>query len=248
MEQKQNLPTSEETQEQKQTAEKKPGQENAAVPEPQTPPAPPAPQVDYRDKFVGSSRESQVLTGKLEEYEKRLGMAIKAEPPTESELKAKYPEWDDLTDFEKRQAIEILTLQKQVAKAIILAQQATSEAVSEKEFNEILRKKNPDGSLKYPGLRDREDDFRAYCEMPTHKGAPLETLAHAFLFEITDEQPIPPKKEPDAPKRPTVERTGGGQQPDNAGGGISDEEAETIRKNDPKRYEHLLKTGKLKKK
>lgn len=238
-----NLPTPEGTQEQKPTAEKKPGEEHVDVPTPPNPEPKPTPSVDYREKFGESTRENQVLSGKLANLESQLGMAIKAEPPTEAELRAEYPEWDELTAFERRMATSNLTLQKQVQKATLIAQQAGTEAISERQFVDLLRKKNADGTFKYPGLREREDDFRSYCQMPSHKGAPLETLANAFLFELGAEpKPTPqPKPEP----KPTLERTSGGDTPQPKTV-ISDEDAEVIRKNDPKRYNELIKAGKIK--
>ncbi len=209
---------------------------------PPPPPTNPEPPVNYREKFAESTRENQVLTAKVAETERQLGIAITAEPPTEAELKSEYPEWEDLTAFEKRMAIETLTLKKQARKAILLAEQATADATSEKEFKQILRAKNKDGSPKFPGLQEREDDFRAYCNMPTHKGSPLETLARAFLFDIGEKPPTP--KSTPAPK-PTLDRTGGGDKSANPAQ-ISDEDAEVIRKNDPKRYERLIKSGAIK--
>lgn len=231
------------TQEQKPTAEQKPDKDIIEDPLPPNPSVPQTPSVDYQKKFSESTREGQVLAGKLANLETQLGMAIKAEPPTDAELRAEYPEWDELTSFEKRMATQNLTLHKQVVKATLLANQATTEAITEREFTDILRKKNPDGTFKYPGLRDREDDFRAYCNMPTHKGAPLETLANAFLFELGDKpNPTPqPKPEP----RPTLERTSGGDTPKPMAE-ISDEDAAAIRKNDSKRYNELIKSGKIK--
>lgn len=241
-----NLQTSEkETQEQKIIAEKNPAEEKVDNPQPPKHDEQPKPAVDYREKFGESTRENQVLAGQLAEKERQLGMAIKAEPPTEAELKTEYPEWDELTSFEKRMATEALTLKKQVAKATLLAQQAQTEAVSERAFTDILRKKNSDGTLKYPGLRDREDDFRAYCNMSSHKGAPLETLANAFLYEI-GEQPKPIQKT-DVDPKPVLERTSGGDKPANSAE-ISDEDAAVIRKNDPKHYAELIKSGKIKNK
>lgn len=213
-----------------------------------TQPEPSVDEPDYKEKFGASTRENQVLVGKLADMEARLGEVVKVEPPTESEIKAAYPEWDVMTDVEKRTATETLTLRKKLSSAMNLILGVADDLSFNKKFNEVINAKANDGSMVFPGLRERQEQFYEYCQKPTHKGASLQTLARAFLFEIKDELP---KSRKTPPAKPSLARGGSGKSapssaPSDAGKTVlSAKDASVLRTKDPKRYMELMRTKKL---
>ena len=208
-------------------------------------PSPKKPDVepDYKLKFSESARENQALAGKLKAEEERLGKIINPEPVSEEEARQSYPDWDVMTETERKIAIDNISLRKTVQSALAITSNIAEKFSFSEDFYKVVNAKNSDGSLKYPGLREKQELFREYCEMPTHKGTPLDVLARSFLFEI-DETPQP-KKDVTPPAKPEMNRGTPAAQ-NVTPPTISDEEAETIRKTDPRRYNQLIKEGKIK--
>lgn len=198
----------------------------------------PTPEIDYKEKFVNSARENQILAAKVASAERRLG-EVNVENPTDAELRANFPDWDLLTDTERRMAVQTVTLRRQYAKLELNLAQMNEKASWNENFNEVLNRRNSDGSPAFPGLRERTDEFRAFCKKDKHQGLPFDVLAKSFLFEIKDELPTKPTI---APPKPSLNRGSGGEQPATTTT-FTDEEAAKLRKVDPKRYNELVKKG-----
>lgn len=91
-----------------------------------------------------------------------------------------------------------------------------------------------------------EEAFKAFSILPENLGVKnLATLAKAFIF---DEQSLENKPTPPKPKNPGLETPSGGDRKpsDMPAGSMTSEQASQLRQNDPRRYNELVSTGRLK--
>jgi len=205
--------------------------------EPEQKPSEPA--VDYKKKFSSSAAENQILLNKIKKLESRLGLVTSDETPTEQELRAEFPDWDNMMDLEKKLATKQLILERRLAKAALTVQEIADEKRWNEEFERFLEKNEI--LNQFPGLKGREKEFKEYAKKPTHKGIDLEVLAKAFLYTPEEETP---KKEKLSVK-PVLEKGSGGRgQPPKSE--MSPEEIQLLRQRDPKLYNLYVKQGKIK--
>lgn len=200
------------------------------------PEKPPKPKVDYKEKFANSTRENQILRGKIDELESRLGIITKDETPTDKEMKELYPDWDEMMELERKLAINQFILERRLNKTSL----AVQDMAAEKEWNEKLDQflEKADILDEFPELKGREKEFKEFAKKPTHKGVDLNIIARAFLYN--------PEKEPEKIEtKPVLEPgSGGPKKPEKLG--FTDEEIKLMREKDPKRYNLLVKQGKIK--
>jgi len=182
----------------------------------------------WKEKFSHSSRESQVLSGKLKELENR-----QLAEPTEAELKKEFPEWDDMTDREKSMATRTYKNERLFKKQETDFHDFKSNQTREKDIRGTLAE-NPDLD---------EETFRAYIDKPTHKDISLGLLAKACLQDFPKETKTTAKKKPANPKNGLEKAKGGGNP--KASKDIDPEELKKIRENDPKRYRRMLESGEI---
>src|ERR1039458_6047824 len=71
---------------------------------------PTVPAIDYEKKFSDSTRENQILLAKLGEQDKAKQELTKE--PTDSDLRTAFPEWDLMSDTEKRLATRTLRAER----------------------------------------------------------------------------------------------------------------------------------------
>ena len=92
-----------------------------------------------------------------------------------------------------------------------------------------------DLQLSNPLFKEKWDEFEAFREDPENKGMNLRTAAKAFLVE---------QGVFEAPRKGLEKTTGGPRQPISSG--MTSEEITTLRTTNFKRYQQLLKEGKIK--
>lgn len=206
------------------------------TPEPEAEPEA-TPEIDYKKKFSESTRENQILQARLKEKESQLGFITNDEPPTEAELKAKFTDWDDKMDEEKEILRHQLALEKKVNKATLELSKMQAEREWNNKINHFLDKAQLLDD--YSGLKGKEEEFRAFANKPTHKGTSLDVLAKAFLYQPGNEVPKPKHT------KPVLEKGSGGTK-NTTKHTLTPEEIMMIRKNDSKRYNQLVKEGKIK--
>lgn len=238
---KENIQTPEEGTEQEELTPEKETSEEATgseVIEPEPEKKPSEPVVDYKIKFGKSTAENQILNERIKKLESRLGLITSDETPTDTEMKEKYPYWDEMMDLEKKLAINQAILERRVNKTSLSILEMAEEKRWNEEFDRFLEK--AEILNQFPGLKGKEKDFREYAKKPTHKGMDLEVIAKAFLYN--------PEKEPAKEKvlsKPVLEKgSGGGGQPPKTG--MSPEEIKLLRVQDPKLYNLYVKQGKIK--
>lgn len=218
---------------------------------PATPPAQPvtptAPEVkpeapDYKKKFGESTRRNQIVESQFKELQKVLGDITKQEVPTDDEMVALISDWEYLSDREKNNERKLVVLERRQNHIISTIGNIASETDSASKFEEFVATE--------PRLKGKEDDFYDFVTKPSNKGASMEVLVNAFLFEETpitavDPAPvIPPEELP-----PSLERgTPSGNMPPVKTGNeeMSADELKLLRTTDPRKYNEMIRKGQIK--
>jgi hypothetical protein len=227
-----NLPT--ETDEQQEPVTPQPASEPIVPPiTPNEPPADPAPQpIDYETKFKESTREAQILAAQLDAERAKSRKELTNEP-TDSDLRAAFPEWDYMTDTEKA-----------LGRRTFAIERISTTLHQEREQEKAERRWNTDLELTIasnPSLQGKEQGFKEFAKKPTHRGAPLETLVSAFLFESSSNpSPVPPP-----PPQPGLLPGVGGPREAEKPKLLSGAELKQLRETDDKGYREYISTHDL---
>lgn len=222
-----NLPP--ETDEQPETVTTPQPESEPTVP-PTPEPAPAADPIDYKEKFTQSAREAQVLAAQLEQERQKNARRELTTEPTDSELLAAFPEWEIMTDTEKRLARETFTT-KRIA----------SSLHQEREQEKAERQWNTDLELtiaQNPSLQGKEMAFKEFAKKPTHRGAPLATLVSAFLFESSSIPSATPTPTP----QPGLEPGNGGPRGPEKPQLLSADQLKQLRESDEKAWREYIST------
>lgn len=227
------------------------------------PPAAAEPEIDYKTKFSESSKEAQRFMDLLKEHgiDPKTGKRAetpapqpKEEPTTaptrevtpsaeapqlsDKALASIFPGFDTMTEEQKDIIRRSQDHAKHIAKMDELLAEIQDERVFNKEFNKIVKQE------KWKTLRDFDEEFHEFAYKPENLKTPLEVLAAAFLHgkgqSSTSDTPAEP-----APKgvEPGTHGPRGGAPSDD---GLSADEVAELRKTDPRAYNKLVRTGKLK--
>lgn len=189
------------------------------------------PEIDYKQKFAESTREAQLLASKIKHLENKINSSLSSEVPAEKELKDLYPDWDNLGELERRLAVQTVTFGKRLNKVEQTFNSLKEETEWNKELNRFLEKSRVLDT--YADIHNREKEFRAFAQKPTHKGIALDVLAKAFLFdEIETGTPVK--------RKPVLESGSSGIKTTTNQKKITAEELSALRKNDYKKYTDLI--------
>lgn len=192
------------------------------------------PEPDYKEKFVNSTREAQVLASKNKKITEVIEQAASLDEPTDEEMTKSYPDWDLMTDSERRLAKDSVLSKKKFAlihNAILETKKVDEWVAKVDEFVE-----DPKTITDNPALEGKEADFRAFCLKPTRRGVDFEDLVNSFLFTVKPEQK----------HTGSLLETATGGPKENKPKELTVEEISMIRRNDPKKYKELIKQGKVK--
>ena len=129
---------------------------------PAEPAAPAAPAIDYEKKFKESSQENQLLRDAQATREKTAQELTKE--PTESELKAAFPEWEQLTDFEKGLAKRTLASERLAAASATTA----GELAAERSWNTSIELAVTSNDQ----LQEKAQAFRQFANQPKYQELP----------------------------------------------------------------------------
>jgi hypothetical protein len=196
--------------------------------EPEQPPAEPTvPPVDYEKKFSESARENQLLRERLDAEEKARQEFTKE--PTDSELRTAFPEWELMSDTEKRLARELTVTKRISGQAVQTAQEIKADRSLATSIDLVLASNT--------ALQGKEQAFRQYATRPQYKGIPMEVLVGAFLQSQGSAAPAPaptpkPGLEPgnSGPRTPEKPKT------------LTAAELSALRTSDEKAYMAYVKT------
>jgi hypothetical protein len=191
-------------------------------------------EVDYKERYRGSTREAMVLTERNKFYKEAVAKAESLPKPTEEDLVKELGE-DEVAlmdDKQKQIAIDSLWVKKKYE----IIQEAVKKDEEVEKWIDGLRNfvKDPQILNKYPELEGNEEEFVKFAAMPTRIGLDTESLVKIFLF---DNKP--------KPKNKTILLTKSTREGEQKPKKISVEEAAKIRRRDPRLYARLIKENKI---
>jgi hypothetical protein len=158
--------------------------------------------------------------------------------PTEEEMKVKFPDWDDMSDFEKRMAKDS-TISSLRLESIV---EATKEFKDMDEWNGKVDTflTDPETLATYPGIDGKEEAFKIFSLKPSRKGADFSDLVSAFLYAEGSKPKVQNKGK-------MFERGNGGpsEKAKPKSDKISIEESQRLRVTNYKMYLEYLRGGKI---
>lgn len=210
------------------------------APEPEPEPEPIQPEVDYKEKFTQSTRESQILAWKNKRIAQSIDEASELPFPTEEELVREYPEWNDMTDLEKRLATDNLHNKRRFSLLEGVRKEEKDIEAWNKKVDEYTD--NPQTLVDNPELEGKVDEFKTFATKPSRRGVEFETLVSSFLYSVEKAA----KKKP-ANKGAMIETGSGGpnDRPKPKTDKISHEQAEILKQSNYDKYKQYLLAGKI---
>jgi hypothetical protein len=197
------------------------------------------PTEDYRKKFTESTREAQVLRAKNKKLQEAIQNAGSLPEPTEQELQAEFPEWEEMTATERRLAKDSI-LNRRRFDAI---NSAALEGKNIDEWNQKVDEfvDDPKTLIANPELEGKQEEFKRFSAKPTRRGLDFDDLVLAFLGDVQKNRPAPKKGSmfpsgsagPNDTMKPKDNR-------------LSIEEASVLMQTDYKKYKEYLMAGKIK--
>lgn len=134
-----------------------------------------------KTKLSASARESQRLYAKDRLMTQAITEAEDIPEPTEEELQAENPEWDIMTETEKRFAKETIVSKKWREK--ISEAKARGEKVQ--KWNDSVEDfvEDPKTFIDNPDLEGKQAAFREFAQDPENNSVPFSLLVPAFLYK-----------------------------------------------------------------
>lgn len=192
--------------------------------------------IDYKKKFVNSTRESQVLHSKNKKINEVVEKAITMSDPTDEELIAEFPDWDIMSDTERKLAKKTYKYDK----AFAMLNEVTRESKDAETWNSKVDTfiEDPKTLNTHPDLEGKEDDFKMFASKPTRRGVDFEDLIKAFLFDVSTTR---------KPNKGRMFETGAGGQDkkERKSNILTANEGRALMKANYKKWKELLMAGKI---
>jgi len=206
--------------------------------EPEPEPTPSPYEVDYKKKFVESTREAQVLHSKNRKMNEAIDEAAKLTEPTDEELQKAYPDIDiDIMSAGEKQLYSDNLLNK---KRFEMIDKVSQDAKKIGDWLEKVDKfvENPETIIKNPALEGRVEDFKLFASKPTRRGVDFEDLTSAFLYDASSK--AKPKK-----KGQMFESGTSGHDKKPKKTQLTIEEGRKLRDTNYDKWKEMLKAGKI---
>ena len=187
-----------------------------------------------------SNAEAQVLTSQNRRLETAILEADELPEPTDEEMQAEEPEWEDMTPTEQKLARKVLHNERK--NAIIAKAGKEGHLVNEWMDKVDVFLADPASLTDHPELEGKEEEFKTFAIKPTRRGADFEDLVAAFLYSKRGVVPETPKK---AKMFESGGASGDGERPKPNEGKIDLMEARRLRVTNYPKYLEYLKAGKI---
>ena len=192
----------------------------------------------YKDRYTESTREAQILHSKNKKMLDAFNQVSEVVEPTDEDMLKEFPEWEDMTDFEKKTAKEMRKTTKRFDAINTIAQDNKDGDAWNEKVDKFVD--DPETVINNSKLEGRLDEFKLFSEKPSRRGVDFQDLISAFLYELKTQKP--------AKKKGKMFETGTGG-PDKKTkvktGKMSIETASALKKSDFNAYKRALMAGKI---
>lgn len=191
-----------------------------------------------KEQLKESTRESQILHLKNKKLQEVIDKTAEIAPPTEDEMKAEYPEWDEMTAVEKKLATENVHNNKRFAILEEVSKENKDIEAWNKKVDEFVE--DPQTLIDNPQLERKIDKFKVFAGKPSRRGLDLEDLVLAFTGELA-------KSKPEIKKGAMFPRGGGAdnKKENLKNGMISVADGALLMKTNYREYVRLSREGKI---
>jgi len=197
-------------------------------------------QVDYKKKFIESTREAQILHAKNKKINDAFEEAQKIPTPDDEQMQKEYVDWDLMSEFEKKMAKDsYISRVRFESLSKVTAEFKDLEVWQERVENFIG---DPKTLINKPELEGKQEEFRLFANKPSRRGVDFDTLVSSFLWDENKAMSSKPKN------KGSMFETGTGGPNDNPQpkpDKISIEEARVLRQSDYGKWKEYLKAGKI---
>lgn len=193
---------------------------------------------DYQKKFIESTREALVINAKNKQLNKAIEEAGQINDVTDDEVKAEFPEWEEMTATEQKLAKDNL-LNKKRFQAISKVSQESKDIDAWNQKVDVFIE-DPQTLINNPDLEGKVEKFKIFASKPTRRGIEFSDLVLAFMGDVAKNKPAPKKGQmfetgsggPDIKTKPPTDK-------------ISFEQGQVLKDRDYREYVRLLQAGKI---
>lgn len=198
----------------------------------------PTKNTDYEDKFKNSAREALILHARNKQLQESIEKASSINEVTD----------DDVSEYAKTRNINLEALedfQIAIIRDTIMANKRfdviRQTAEDNKKIDEWADKVegfvgDERNLQQFPEIAGQEAEFREFCMKPSRRGLDMDILVKAFLFDV---EKAPAKKK-------SLLLSGGSGNSAPKPKDMTAEDLRILRTTSPKKYNQLLKEGKVK--
>lgn len=138
-------------------------------------------EVDYKKKFIESTRQAQILASKNKKLSEAIENSSLDKEITEDDVRRKYPEFDDLSDFEKKMARDRVIEDKRLESIRKISEEFKNIDAWQEKVKTFVT--DPKMLADNPDLEGKQDEFEVFASKPSRMGADFQDLVAAFLYE-----------------------------------------------------------------
>lgn len=138
-------------------------------------------EIDYQKKFSESSREALVLHAKNKKLSEAIEQAGSIEPPTDEDMKAEFPEWEEMTTVEQRLAKDNIWNKRKFEAINKASQEGKDIDAWNAKVDTFID--DPKTLIDNPELEGKIDEFKVFATKPTRRGVDFQDLILAFNGE-----------------------------------------------------------------
>lgn len=143
--------------------------------------------VKLKKKLSASASENQIIYAQNQKMNDAIDKAAEVPEPTDQELLQEFPDWEGMSDTEKKLAKNSMHTDRRL-KAITAASKDFKDLKQwQSKVTEFIE--NPETLTKNPLLDGKEDDFKLYALKPTRRGVDFEDLVAGFLYSNSAAKP-----------------------------------------------------------
>ncbi len=138
---------------------------------------------DYRKKFSNSSREAQKIHAKNRKINEGVSEANKITDVEEQELIKEYPDWDMMSETEKKLAKKNMINDKRFE----IINKATEEAKKIEKWADDVNTfiEDPKTLVDNPDLEGKQEEFTEFANRIENHAVPFNILVGSFLYNMT---------------------------------------------------------------
>jgi len=198
---------------------------------------PPAPEPDYKEKFKQSTKEAQILTAKNKKINEAFDKASNVSEPTEEEMIVEFPDWEMMSEFERKMATQTTLSNRRFASIAEVGKEFKDIEAWNGKVETFLD--DPKLDKEHPDLVGKETEFKLFALKPTRRGVDFDTLVSSFLWTNKEARPgnkgqmfEPGTGGPSAKMEPKSDK-------------ITVEEARVLKNDNYEEWKRQLKAGKI---